>query len=90
MALYKVLIKASAGKELAAVASKADRQRLVAKIQGLASSSRPHGSEKLAGYDDRYRIRQGNYRVVYLIDDELHEVTIFKVGDRKDVYRKAV
>ena len=87
MALYKVLIKASAGKELAAVASRADRQRLVAKIQGLASSPRPHGSEKLAGYDDRYRIRQGNYRVVYLIDDKLDEVTIFKIGNRKDVYR---
>ena len=87
MALYRVLIKASAGKELAAVASKADRQRLVAKVQGLASSPRPHGCEKLAGYDDRYRVRQGNYRIVYLIDDELDEVTIFKIGDRKDVYR---
>ena len=87
MALYRVLIKASAGKELAAVASKADRQRLVAKIQGLAANPRPHGCEQLAGYDDRYRVRQGNYRVVYLINDESDEVTIFKVGDRKDVYR---
>ena len=87
MALYKVLIKVSAGKELAAVDSKADRQRLVAKIQGLASNPRRQGSEKLAGYDDRYRVRQGNYRIVYLINDESDEVTIFKVGDRKDVYR---
>ena len=87
MALYKVLIKASAGKELSAVASKADRLRLVAKIQGLASNPRPHGSEKLSGYDKRYRVRQGNYRVVYLINDELDEVTIFKIGNRKDVYR---
>ena len=87
MALYRVLIKASAGKELAAVASKANRQRLVARIQGLASIPRPPGCEKLAGYDDRYRVRQGNYRIVYLIDDELDEVTIFKIGDRKDVYR---
>ena len=87
MALYKVLIKVSAGKELAAVDSKADRHGLVAKIQSLASNPRPQGSEKLAGYDDRYRVRQGNYRVVYLINDESDEVTIFKVGDRKDVYR---
>ena len=87
MALYKVLIKASAGKELAAVASRADRLRLVTRIHGLGSNPRPHGSEKLAGYDDRYRVRQGNYRVVYLINDELDEVTIFKIGDRKDVYR---
>ena len=87
MASYRVLIKTSAGKELAAVGSKADRQRIVAKIQGLATSPRPHGCEKLAGYSDRYRVRQGNYRIVYLVDDEASEVTIFKVGDRKDVYR---
>ncbi len=87
MASYRVLIKTSAGKELAAVASKADRQRIVARIQGLATNPRPHGSEKLAGYSDRYRVRQGNCRIVYLIDDDASEVTIFKVGDRRDVYR---
>ncbi|MBX3704522.1 MAG: type II toxin-antitoxin system RelE/ParE family toxin [Steroidobacteraceae bacterium] len=41
----------------------------------------------MAGHSDRHRIRQGNYRVVYLVDDHQREVTIFKVGDRKDVYR---
>ena len=87
MALYKVLIKVSAGKELAAIGPKADRQHLVAKMQSLASSPRPHGSEKLAGYDNRYRVRQSNYRIVYLIDNDLDKVTIFKNGDRKDVYR---
>jgi mRNA interferase RelE/StbE len=87
VALYRVLIKPSAGKELAAVDSKADRQRIVSKIQGLAVNPRPHGSEKLAGYSDRYRFRQGSFRIVYLIDDEKCDVTIFKVGDRKDVYR---
>ena len=87
MALYSVFIKASAGKELAAVGSKADRQRIVSRIQGLAMSPRPHGSEKLAGYADRYRVRQGNFRIVYLIDDSALEVTIYKIGDRKDVYR---
>ena len=87
MALYRVLIKASAGKELAAVGSKADRQKVVTRIQGLASNPRPHGSEKLAGYSDRYRVRQGNFRIIYLIDDDGSEVTIYKIGDRKDVYR---
>ena len=87
MALYRVLIKASAGKELVAVGSKADRQKVVTRIQGLASNPRPHGSEKLAGYSDRYRVRQGNFRIIYLIDDEASEVTIYKIGDRKDVYR---
>ena len=87
MALYRVLIKTSAGKELAAVGSKTDRERLVSRIQSLATNPRPHGSEKLAGYADRYRVRQGNFRIVYLIDDEASAVTIFKVGHRKDVYR---
>ena len=87
MALYSVLIKASAGKELVAVGSKANRQKIVTRIQGLASNPRPHGSEKLAGYADRYRVRQGNFRIIYLIDDEASEVTIYKIGDRKDVYR---
>jgi len=87
VASYRVLIKTSAGKELAAVASKADRQKLVGRVQGLAINPRPHGSEKLAGYADRYRVRQGNFRIVYLIDDAASTVTIFKVGHRKDVYR---
>ena len=87
MASYSVLIKTSAGKELAAVASKNDREKLVARIQALATNPRPHGSQKLAGYADRYRLRQGNFRIVYLIDDEASAVTIFKIGDRKEVYR---
>jgi mRNA interferase RelE/StbE len=87
VASYKILIKTSAGKELAEVGSKSDREKLVARIQGLAASPRPHGSEKLAGYADRYRVRQGNYRVIYLIDDEASVVTIYKIGHRKDVYR---
>lgn len=87
MVSYRVLIKTSAGKELAAVDSKSDRQKLVSRIQGLAGNPRPHGAEKLAGYADRYRVRQGNYRIVYLIDDDSSAVTIFKVGHRKDVYR---
>ena len=87
MASYSVSIKPSAGKELEAVGSKADRQRIVAKIQALAADPRPQGSDKLAGYDDRHRIRQGNYRIVYLVDDEAGLVTIYKIGHRRDVYR---
>jgi len=87
VASYKVLIKTSAGKELAAVDSQSVRQKLVGHIQGLAINPRPHGAEKLAGYDDRYRVRPGNYRIVYLIDDDASVVTIFKVGQRKDIYR---
>ncbi len=87
MGAYRLLIKPSAGKELARLGNKADRQRMGQRIGALGENPRLHGAEKLAGYDDRYRSRQGNHRVVYLIDDKRKEVTIFKVGDRKDIYR---
>ena len=84
MAAYRLLIKASAGRELERLS---DRRRIVERIRVLAEDPRSHGCEKLAGYADRFRIRHGNFRVVYLVDDHRREVTIFKVGDRKDVYR---
>jgi len=87
VAEYKIFLKSSAAKELEAVGSKEDRRRIVEKIAGLAVNPRSQKTEKLAGYDDRYRIRQGQYRIVYFIDDSRREVTIFKVGHRKDVYR---
>lgn len=87
MASYRLVIKTSAGRELAEVGSRSDREKIVSRIRALASNPRPQGSEKLAGYADRYRVRQGNYRVVYLIEDVSRTVTIFKVGHRKDVYR---
>ncbi len=87
MAEYRILIKASAAKEIGVVGTKADRQRVVGRIRALAADPRAPGSEKLAGYADRYRIRQGQYRIIFLIDDGRHEVTIFKVGHRKDVYK---
>jgi len=87
VAAYRLLIKASAGKELARLGTRSDRLRIVDRIQTLADDPRPRGCEKLAGYSDRFRIREGNYRVVYLVDDQRRQVTIFKVGDRKDIYR---
>jgi mRNA interferase RelE/StbE len=87
VAEYKILLKSSAAKEIEAVGSKEDRRRIVEKIAGLAVNPRSQKTEKLAGYADRYRIRQGQYRIVYFIDDSRREVTIFKVGHRKDVYR---
>jgi mRNA interferase RelE/StbE len=87
VAEYRLVIKASVAKEIEAVGTKIDRQRIVERIRILARNPRSPGSEKLAGYSDRYRVRQGQYRIVYLIDDERREVTIFKVGHRKGVYR---
>ncbi|MBM4118913.1 type II toxin-antitoxin system RelE/ParE family toxin [bacterium] len=87
MESYRLLIKASAAKELERVGQKADRRRLVARIESLATDPRPAGCEKLSGAEDKYRVRQGSHRVVYAIDDEARTITIFKVGHRRDVYR---
>jgi mRNA interferase RelE/StbE len=87
VAEYKIFLKSSAAKELEAVGSKEDRRRIVERISALSSDPRSPRTEKLAGYEDRYRIRQGHYRIVYLIDDPRREITIFKVSHRKDVYR---
>ena len=60
---------------------------LTAELQrGLADEPRSLGCQKLSG-EDKYRLRQGNYRVVYLIEDGAQAVVVFKVGHRRDVYR---
>lgn len=87
MARYRVLIKPSAAKEIEAVDQKTDRQRIVASIRSLGEDPRPHGSEKLAGESDRYRLRVGRYRVIYSIEDRELLVFVVRVGHRKDVYR---
>ena len=87
MARYRILVKPSASKEIDAVGQKKDRQRIVLRIQSLAANPRPLGCEKLAGHLDRYRIREGNYRILYSIDDENLLVDVVRVGHRKDVYR---
>ncbi|HUO83556.1 MAG TPA: type II toxin-antitoxin system RelE/ParE family toxin [Thermoanaerobaculia bacterium] len=88
MGKYSVRIKKSAARELDAIPGKKDRRRLVERIRALADDPRPAGAEKLSGFKDRYRIRQGNYRVLYEIEDEVLVVYVVKVADRKEVYRR--
>ncbi len=52
----------------------------------LAISPRPHGSKKLIGYKGQYRIRVGDYRAIYVIDDQILIVEVTKIGDRKNIY----
>ena len=86
MAKFEILIKRSAAKEIEAISRKKDRQRIVRKIRQLAENPRPPGCQKLSGRD-RYRIRQGPYRIVYSIEDDRLIVYVVKVGHRSDVYR---
>jgi mRNA interferase RelE/StbE len=85
VASYSLLIKRSAARELEAVPPK-DRRRIVGRIQGLAAESRPESTAKLSGAE-KYRIRQGDYRILYTIDDADLTVVIVKIGHRRDVYR---
>ncbi len=87
MASYSVLIKTSAAKELEAVEPRSIRLRVVSRIRGLAETPRPRGSQKLAGDEERYRIRQGAYRIVYSINDDRRMVEVVKIGHRREVYR---
>lgn len=89
MEKYKVSIKRSAVKEIEAIPQKKERQRIIRRIGQLANDPRSPGSKKLSGHD-KYRIRQGSYRIVYRIVDNELVVVVVKVGHRKDVYRGAL
>ena len=86
MASYRLLIKPSAAKEIES-SPKKDHLRIVKRIQDLSTDPRPPGCEKLSGHDDKYRVRQGTYRIVYTISDVGLVICVVKVGHRKDVYR---
>jgi mRNA interferase RelE/StbE len=82
---YKIYIKPTAVKELQKI-PKRDVSRIIDKIRSLSSNPRPPGCEKLSS-DEKYRVRQGRYRIIYSIEDEKLVVLVIKIGHRKDVYR---
>ena len=85
MAKYKIEIKKSAVKELKNI-QKPDLKRIIKKISSLKNNPRPSGSKRLSN-SEKYRIRQGRYRRLYEILDDILIVYVVKVGHRKDVYR---
>jgi mRNA interferase RelE/StbE len=85
MAVYEVYFKASVEKDFRDIPKK-DLKRILQSIKLLATEPRPSGCEKLTG-QDRYRLRQGRYRIVYSIMDKTLTVWIVKVSHRKDIYR---
>jgi mRNA interferase RelE/StbE len=88
VASYRVLIKKSAARELEDISGKKDRERIVRRIEALAIDPRPPGVEKLSGTSEKYRVRQGNFRIVYEIQDDVLTVYVVRVADRKEAYRK--
>jgi mRNA interferase RelE/StbE len=85
MASYKIVFKQSVAKDLRQIPKK-DVQRILRRINKLADEPLPAGVEKLSG-DEKFRIRQGSYRILYAIDADVITVTIVKVGHRRNVYR---
>jgi mRNA interferase RelE/StbE len=85
MASYRLVFKKSVAKDLRPL-PKNDVKRILERISRLADDPRPPGCEKLSG-QERYRVRQGWYRIVYEISDTEVTVLIVKVGHRRDVYR---
>lgn len=85
MTKYKLSFKASVAKDLRQI-PKRDVQSILKRIEGLKDDPRPSGSEKLSGLE-RFRVRQGTYRIIYEIKDQELIVMVVKTGHRRDVYR---
>ena len=85
MGKYSILFRRSVLKDLE-VLPKKDVQRILEAIRTLAVDPRPPQSQKLSGRE-QYRLRQGTYRILYAIQDDVLIVTVVKVGHRREVYR---
>jgi mRNA interferase RelE/StbE len=85
MASYRLSFKSSVARDLRSIPNQ-DITKILARIEALTENPRPQGCEKLSGLP-RYRVRQGVYRIVYEIQDDVLLVLVVKVGHRKDVYR---
>jgi mRNA interferase RelE/StbE len=83
---YRVEVERSVAKEIAKLHPEIQR-RIAQTLLGLENEPRPAGCQKLAGKDDFYRIRVGDYRIVYSIDDEGRVVIVLVAAHRRDVYR---
>lgn len=85
MAEYSVFFRKSVEKDLSSIPKK-DVGKILKRIKSLENDPRPPGCEKLTG-QERYRLRQGRYRIVYSIQDDELTIWIVAVGHRKDIYR---
>lgn len=85
MGKYKIEFKKTAVKELKSIPDK-DIKKIITKIKLLEENLRPNGCIKLTG-KEQYRIRQGNYRILYSIEDDRLIIFVVKIAHRKNVYR---
>ena len=86
MAQYRIEVSATAERQLKKI-RREDKVRILRSISLLAGDPRPSGCRKMSGYDDIYRLRIGDYRVIYEVDGRRIIVVILKTGHRREVYR---
>ncbi len=84
--MYAVLLEAAAERSLRRLDA-AVFPRVASALRSLADNPRPHGCRKLTGSDRDWRIRVGDYRVVYELDDRAHEVRVMRIRHRREAYR---
>jgi mRNA interferase RelE/StbE len=85
---YTVSIKPKAEKYLAGIRDRRLYQRLREAIGELASNPRPPGCVKLQGGDELYRVRAGDYRIIYQVQDKVLVVLVVQIGHRREIYRQ--
>jgi mRNA interferase RelE/StbE len=83
---YSVFVRPAAARDLRSARGDI-RARIETAIEGLRTDARPHGAKKLVGFENEWRIRVGDYRVLYVIDERLKTVTIARVAHRREAYR---
>ena len=87
MGNYSLEVKPSARKELEALPDRV-LVRVVQKLESLGHAPRPTGCKKLKGYKDQWRVRVGDWRVVYIIDDAAKLIRITRIAHRREVYER--
>jgi len=84
--MYEVIVEAGAAKGLRRLPADVVR-RIARQIRGLTADARPAGCRKLTESENAYRIRVGDYRIVYEVEDARRRVLVQAIGHRKDIYR---
>ena len=87
MALYKIEINKKVRKKDLSTIAAADVKKIVKRIQKLAEDPYPANAIQLKGREE-WRIRQGNYRILYIVNEQIITVFVVKIGHRRDVYKK--
>ncbi len=86
MSDYEIIIVGAVRRQLKRI-NLADKKRILDKIQSLANNPRPHGFKELKGSENLFRVRVGDYRIIYEIRDKILLITILKIGNRREIYR---